>query len=315
MPISSPALDLHFPTAQSVAARVIARLDDFSPSAIHELGPDDAPVWRVFFASAHDRDEAASAFQAEFSSEGLGCRALDVPDEDWAARSQASLRAVRVGRIVVAPPWDVANAAGAPQAPGAGTGVAGSGLPGSSSPSGSRTPDAPALVIVIQPSMGFGTGHHETTRLCLELLQEARVRGLEVLDVGTGSGVLAIAAALLGARHVRAIDVDEDALDSARENVALNASVLGGTAGAIEVRTGNLRDGWPHADLVLANLTGALLVSAEGALRGAVRAGGQLLVSGFQPHEAESVLAALAPPPAMVTRRREGEWEAALIDV
>jgi len=303
----SPALDLHFPTSNAVAARVIGRLDDFSPSAIHELGADDAPVWRVFFATPRERDEAARAFEAEFSSDGLACHSIDVPDEDWAARSQAGLRAIRVGRIVVAPPWDVPDA----EADAAGAGLQAAG-PGAGSENGREAPD---ITIVIQPSMGFGTGHHETTRLCLGLLQDARLRGLEVLDVGTGSGVLAIAAALLGARHVRAIDVDADALDSARENVMLNRGALGRTSGTIEVTTGNLRDARPDADLVVANLTGGLLVSAAIALRGGVRAGGQLLVSGFQPHETEAVLAALAPPPCTVRRRREGEWEAALIEL
>ncbi len=79
-------------------------------------------------------------------------------------------------------------------------------------------------------------------------------------------------------------------------------------------RTANLRDGVASADLVVANLTGALLVSAAEQLRRAVRPGGALLVSGFQPHETDSVLAALLPANGRAERRREGEWEAAVID-
>ena len=279
----SPALDLHFPADEAVTARLVARLDDFAPSAIHELGPDAAPLWRAFFGSAAARDEAVGALTAEFAGDGVTCEPVDVPDEDWAARSQASLRAVRVGRIVVAPPWDVPGPG--LQAPGA------------------------DLLIVIQPSMGFGTGHHETTRLCLDLLQSARVAGRSVTDVGTGSGVLAIAAGLLGAATVRAIDIDPDALASARHNVTLNARALADAPGTLTLAPGSVRDAVAVADLVTANLTGGLLISAAESLRAAVRPGGQLLVSGFQPREADAVLAALGPPGALVTRRREGEWE------
>jgi ribosomal protein L11 methyltransferase len=284
---TSPALDLHFPADDVVLARVTARLDDFEPAAIHEIGPDDAPVWRVFFATAAARDAAGEALGFDFAGMGLSLTAIDVEDDDWAARSQAALSAVRVGSVVVAPPWDV---------PGSGLRAAGS-----------------DILVVIQPSMGFGTGHHETTRLCLALLQAARIAGRDVLDVGTGSGVLAIAACLLGARAVRAIDVDDDALESARENVALNDVALAARGVRPVVERANLREGVAAVDLVVANLTGGLLVAAAAPLSAAVRAGGQLLVSGFQPHEADGVLAALAPAGVHVDRRREGEWEAALI--
>src|SRR4029078_369069 len=97
-----------------------------------------------------------------------------------------------VGPLCGAPPWDIP-----------------SGLPHDTQ------------LIVIPPSMGFGTGHHETTRLCLSLLQDLDLRGKRLVDVGTGSGVLAIAAVLLGAGSVEGIDYDEDALTSARQSVAV----------------------------------------------------------------------------------------------
>ena len=102
-----------------------------------------------------------------------------MPDDDWAARSQQSLTAVRAGSFIVAPPWDLPD-----------------------------SPPADVTVIVIEPSMGFGTGHHATTRLCLRLLSDIDVSDLDVLDLGTGSGVLSMAAALRGARRVVGIDVD-----------------------------------------------------------------------------------------------------------
>ena len=139
------------------------------------------------------------------------------------------------------------------------------------------------MLIVIEPSMGFGTGHHQTTRLCLRALQEAGVRGKRVLDLGTGSGVLAIAAAKLGAASVLGVDDDPDAVDAARKNVTLNA-----VAARIERADIKTSETEP-ADIVLANLTGALLVRfADGVIRHAVP-GGLLILSGFTEDERFSV--------------------------
>lgn len=273
----------------------MARLDDFAPAAIHELGPDDAPLWRVFFQVPADRDAASAALRREH---GVACSPIDVPDEDWAARSQSQLRAVRIGRIVVAPPWDTPRSTRSEL---------------HNQDSGPGVASASDVLVIIRPSMGFGTGHHETTRLCLELLQTLDLTGCRVLDVGTGSGVLAISAALLGAASVHAIDVDEDALGNARENAVLNEGSLSSIGASIAFSRCDLRDITESADVLVANLTGGLLVSAAAALTRAVRVGGQLLVSGFQPQECDTVLDALAPAGARVEQRREGQWEAALI--
>jgi ribosomal protein L11 methyltransferase len=161
-------------------------------------------------------------------------------------------------------------------------------------------------VIVIDPSMGFGTGHHATTRLCLELLQQIEVRDRRVIDVGTGSGVLALAAWRLGASSVAAIDNDADALQNARDNIDRN-----GAAGSIEVLEVDL---WSvslrPADIVLANLTGAVLQRQADPLTRMTAATGVLLVSGFSGDELEAIAHAFSATPRNVLG--EEGWSAAI---
>jgi ribosomal protein L11 methyltransferase len=150
--------------------------------------------------------------------------------------------------------------------------------------------------------MGFGTGHHVTTRLCLAALQTIDLTGQEVLDVGTGSGVLAIAAERLGAARAIGIDFDPDAIQSARENLDLNPEVCGVTFETIDLAARAL----PVADVVTANLTGALLVRSAGALLGAVRSGGVLILSGVQSHERDEVCSAFADTEVCWERDEDG---------
>ena len=254
-----PALDIH-PVSEVLQAALV----DYDASAVDERSADD---WRVFFTSPSERDRAAAALRIEFPDATI--EAIDVPDEDWAARSQASVRAVRVGNIVVAPPWDV--------------------------------PAGP-VVIIIQPSMGFGAGHHATTRLCIDALQRLNIAGRTVLDVGTGSGVLAIAASLLGASRSVGIDDDADAITAAQENLQLNpqaeATLLVADLRATDVGS---------ADVVTANLTGGLLISAARALQDLVARGGSLVLSGLMAVEETDVLAAF-PAWSVNYRSEEDEW-------
>ena len=146
---------------------------------------------------------------------------------------------------------------------------------------------------MIDPSTGFGTGHHETTRLCLALLQSIELARPRVIDVGTGSGVLAIAAAKLGASSVVAFDEDPEALRNARENVARNE-----VATLVEIREADLAsfDG-QSAGVVVANLTGAVIQKYAGRLKRLVEPGGALIVSGFTTSEAADIARALGPRP------------------
>jgi ribosomal protein L11 methyltransferase len=260
---------------------IAALVDDFSPTAIQDLTelplppgglwdpsyppppePPPSPLqWRVFFATTDDRDAAHRAVAAAFPE--LALSADDVSDEDWAGRSQRALTAVRAGRFIVAPPWDV--------------------------PSGTD-----ATVVIIEPSRGFGTGHHASTRLCLRALSDIDVRGRRVLDLGTGSGVLAMAAVLSGARDVVAVDIDRDAIDAARESAALNPRV-----GGIHWMIGDFRDrGWDALtggpfDVVLANLTGGMLIASTDRVRELLTRDGVLVCSGFDQDEQARVEDAL----------------------
>jgi len=264
-----PALEITFASDDpSVSDRLYALLDDFEPSAIHD---DEHGAWRVFFRASSARDAARVAVAV---IDGVTVSSLDVPDEDWARRSQENLRAIEAGTLLIAPPWDVPR-------------------------SGSRP------VIIIEPSTGFGTGHHATTRLCLLLLQRLELRGARVLDVGTGSGVLALAAWKLGAADVVAIDNDPDALDNAHDNIARN-----GAGPSIDI----IRDDLDtirieRADVVLANLTGAVLVRYAAELRSLVVAGGYLILSGFAPQDVAVIQMAFSGLTS-IDVRTDGDWAA-----
>src|SRR4029077_18282934 len=149
--------------------------------------------------------------------------------------------------------------------------------------------------IVIVPSTGFGTGHHATTRMCVQLLQTIDVRGARVLDVGTGSGILAIAAARLGADRTLGLDVDDDALFAARENLSYNPEARGVTFEAADVTSMQAVGArvLASANIVTANLTGALIVRSVEHLVAASRPGGLLVLSGLQVQERNEVVSAL----------------------
>jgi ribosomal protein L11 methyltransferase len=249
-----PALDISWsaPPSDTERDHLLLTLDDDAPTAVE----DTAFGARVFFASGDARDRAAMRLASELP--GLSVTYADVDDEQWAERTQEALTPVRVGDIVVVPVY------------------------------GTKPGDIPGdpRLLFIRPSMGFGTGHHASTRLCLALLQQTALQGASVLDVGTGSAVLAVAAAQLGAATVRAIDNDPDALQSARENVELNHVCEVVTLALSDVATE--QSGPWH--LVLANLTGAHLIGAAPALDTlAGRPQAHLILSGLQVGEAPEV--------------------------
>jgi ribosomal protein L11 methyltransferase len=272
----SPALILRFRPATTAATRdrLVSLLADFDLLAIQEDDLSSPTQWTAHFGSGEARDAAAAAVRSLEEIEPPDVALTEVEDEDWARRTQADLPAIRIGRVIVAPPWDVPIQSGH------------------------------EIVVQIEPSRGFGTGHHQSTRLCLVLLQNRQLTDHTVIDVGTGSGVLAIVAARLGAAFVSAIDMDADAIENARENIARN-----GVDRIVEAHVRDLTAAeMPPADLVTANLTGTLLARYVQPLRALVRPAGSLIVSGFTVDEKDLVLEAFQDTFALTESAEEDDW-------
>jgi ribosomal protein L11 methyltransferase len=272
---SAPALILRFshddPLARDLAA---AWIDGTAAVAIDEPGDRE---WRVYYPNAAARTAARTMLEPSCRSRGISLHDVDVDDEDWARRSQAQLKAIRAGNIVVAPPWDLpASAVG----------------------------DA-VVTVVIEPSAGFGTGHHASTRLCLLALQRLDLAGRSVIDVGTGSGVLAIAAAKLGAARVTGIDTDPDAVGSARDNVGRNSV-------NVALRVADVASFHEDFDVVLANLTAAWLRRLAPRLLDLSRHGPYVL-SGLQSAETATVLLAFEGSADVIDDLEEDGWTAFIL--
>lgn len=237
-------------------------------------------VVRAFYALPGQVTSEQLARMQNVAGPACQIHMLTVRDEDWADNWKAYYHPTRVGEhIIIRPTWE-------------------------------ECPDQEGdVTVVLDPGMAFGTGTHITTRQCLELLEEAMVPGMRVVDVGTGSGILAIAAAKLGAAEVLAIDLDPTAVAVAQENVLTNE-----VASRVRVELLDLADlTAQNADLVIANLTAPVLTALVQNLALTVRPGGQLIGAGIgreQWPELENLLGKHFDIEKVAT---EGDWVAILL--
>lgn len=209
----------------------------------------------------------------------LGSRSItteDVPDADWTQCWREHFRPLRVGaRLVVSPTWIDYPA-----------------LPGD-------------VVVRLDPAGAFGSGEHPTTAMALAMLEQVVTRGARVVDVGTGSGILALAAAQLGASRVWALDIDEVAVACARENVRVNrleAVVTVGAGTLSGLATGPV-------DVIVANIVAHVLVRLVPEVTARLRPGGSFVAGGIIRQREGDVLGSLASAGLVVIdRQAQGEW-------
>ena len=207
----------------------------------------------------------------------------EVADEDWLGEWKKSWQPVELGRLVIAPPWGDVRVGG------------------------------DRIVIRIEPGMAFGTGTHETTRLCLKAIMRF-FKGMSFLDVGTGTGILAIAAAkLFPEARIAACDTDPEAIQIARENAQLN-----GVAERIDFRVGSVDESGREpatasADFVCANLTADVIGTLLPALIGA--SCGRLVLSGILDSQVDAIVDQLHDlgNSGNLVMMQDGEWVALVI--
>lgn len=185
----------------------------------------------------------------------------NVADQDWVRLTQSQFDPIRIGNAIwVVPSWHDA-------------------------------PDPDAVVLELDPGLAFGTGSHPTTRLCMEWLERHLPTGASVLDYGCGSGILGILAAKLGSTAVVGVDIDPQALESARHNAERNHCVLDLHSAESFTRVA------PGAvyDVVVANILAGPLQSLVPVLTGRIAAGGWLVLSGILAEQADDVISAYVP--------------------
>lgn len=174
-------------------------------------------------------------------------------------------------------------------------------------------------VILIEPKMAFGTGHHETTALCLGVLSDLAdagriISGMRFLDLGTGSGILGIGAAHLGLTGL-GLDIDVQSVENALENCALNNVSCDGLDPAFSIRRGSIEDTDEQYDLILANILAEPLVTMAPDIVARLKKGGALVLSGLLTIQADKVAAAYEAQGLPAPRRKvSGEWSALIWD-
>ncbi len=233
----------------------------------------DAGRRRLVAGLADPSTAATEALMARIAAFGPA-RLFDAQHDGWLDAWRPFARPVRVGRVVVHPPWE--------------------------DPFASEPPPPDTLVVPLDPGRSFGQGGHATTRLMLAALQALDVAGVTVVDVGCGSGVLGVVAVLSGAERVVAVDIDAEAVGVTRANAARN-----GVTDRVEASTTPVADLDVTAEVVLANILGPVLVDLASALVARTGPGGHLVLSGLLADQRGDVLRACTTADAAMTLAAE----------
>lgn len=257
-------------------------MEDAADQPLYEPDPGMTPLWHQtsvtgLFDSQRDIDQLCSevkdAWHQQTQQSLPDIDVTLVEDKDWEREWMDDFRPLQFGsRLWIVPSWH-------------------------------QPPDPDAANLSLDPGLAFGTGTHPTTALCLEWLDGQDVGGQQIIDYGCGSGILGLAALLLGADHVTGVDTDPQALEASRENARRN-----------DVDESRLDLYLPEdepgtvADVMLANILAQPLIGLAPDLAGKVKSGGHLVLSGILSSQAREVMAAYEPWFVMDEPEQRGEW-------
>ena len=248
----------------------IAHVDLIEPELLAK--PRDVVIIHIYLEPGAQPAETLGAIQARMEAAGIPytVRTAGVAQEDWQNGWRKYYHPLEIGRrLAVVPSW--------------------------------QAYDTDRVKLLLDPGLAFGTGGHETTSLCLEALDELTAGGERVLDIGTGSGILAIAALKLGAVCAEGVDIDPVAVRTACENAALN-----GVAGQFTGLVGDLSDKASGTyQIITANIVANAIISLAPAVPGLLAEGGHFIASGIIDTRAQEVAQALAKAGLTIVQRKD----------
>ncbi|WP_251358779.1 50S ribosomal protein L11 methyltransferase [Kangiella sp. TOML190] len=256
---------------------------DAEDKPILEPKPGETPFWdhlivlALFEADTEtallDRILANSDFSGHIDKTNNQYQWEIIRDQDWERAWMESFKPMQFGqRVWIVPSWH-------------------------------ESPDPDAVNIKLDPGLAFGTGTHPTTSLCLQWLDAADLSGKTVIDYGCGSGILTLAALLLGAKKVYAVDIDPQAIDATRENLKRNGlaeeRLVLGLPNEVSL---------PTADILVANILAEPLRQLAESLANSVKSGGNLVLSGLLKQQADELISIYQPWFQMESPAIEGDW-------
>ncbi len=263
--------------ALTSAGALSVTFEDSGDVPILEPDPSDMPLWgatRVvaLFDEGVERDTVAEALARLDDAQAQAPVFEQLPDREWSRVWMDDWEPLRFGRHLWVAPLEAS------------------------------VNDPTGTVVRLDPGLAFGTGTHATTALCLQWLESAPLAGRRVLDFGCGSGILAIAALLLGADHAQGIDIDPQALEASRSNAETN-----GVSERLSVREGDEPAGGPF-DVVVANILAGPLIQAAPALARRQAGGGSIALAGVLREQADDVIDAFRPHYMLAETADEDGW-------
>ena len=263
------------------AGALSVTLEDQADQPLLEPGPGETPLWDTvqviaLFAGDHDLAPVLAAVPADLVTEAPE-GVVPVADREWTRVWEDQFKPMQMGRrLWICPSW-------------------------------TPPPDPNAINLLLDPGLAFGTGTHPTTAMCLKALDAAQFENARVVDYGCGSGILGIAAALLGAQRVLGIDNDPQAISASLDNAARN-QVSEAQFSASLPDPAALEHWRSSADWVVANILAGPLIELAPVLTALLAAHGRLLLAGLLGEQAEQIITAYAPEVTLAIADQQEEW-------